>query len=245
MIALIFWRIGFNITNNESAYIFCKSLKLNIDKVGVILRQTFFAIGFLLFVVALWGAVIGPLGLVSSARFPSPSETYEAFKLVLMQGYGNGLWHQHVFQSSMLVLISFAASAGLGILLGIAMGSSRRVETFVNPVFLSLRPIPPLAWIPLAIVWFGLGNDAKVMVIFVAAFVPAVINTFTGVRSLEVSQREAAEMLGISRKAYYLEVLIPAAMPMIFTGSHGRKLIIPAAWNIRTIGHYTMAIAWT
>lgn len=178
--------------------------------------------------MALWGGVVGPLGVISSARFPGPAETYAAFKLILHQGYGNGLWHQHVLQSSILVLISFVASAALGILLGLAMGSNRRIEVLINPVFLSLRPIPPLAWIPLAIVWLGLGNGAKIMVIFVAAFVPAVINTFTGVRSLEVPQREAAQMLGISRKSYYLEVLIPAAMPMMFTGM---RLSLQASWT--------------
>jgi taurine transport system permease protein len=108
------------------------------------------------------------------------------------------------------------------------MGSDKRVETLFNPVFLTLRPIPPLAWIPLAIVWLGLENSAKVMVIFVAAFVPSVINTHTGVRSLETPQREAAAMLGISRLAYYREVLIPAALPMIFTGL---RLSLQASWT--------------
>ena len=97
------------------------------------------------------------------------------------------------------------------------MGANKKIEAFVNPIFLTLRPIPPLAWIPLAIVWLGLGTSAKVMVIYVAAFVPAVINTFTGVRSIETPQREAAAMLGISRFTYYKEVLIPGALPLIFT----------------------------
>jgi taurine transport system permease protein len=116
----------------------------------------------------------------------------------------------------------------MGILLGILMGANKKVEAFVNPIFLTLRPIPPLAWIPLAIVWLGLGNSAKVMVIYVAAFVPAVINSFTGVRSIEVPQREAAAMLGIGRFAYYREVLIPGALPLIFTGL---RLSLQASWT--------------
>jgi NitT/TauT family transport system permease protein/taurine transport system permease protein len=131
-------------------------------------------------------------------------------------------------QSVLLVSLSFTISAALGIALGIFMGASRKIEALVNPVFLTLRPIPPLAWIPLAIVWLGLENSAKVMVIFVAAFVPSVINTFTGIRSLEVPQREAARMLGIGGRAYYFEVLIPAAMPMIFTGM---RLSLQASWT--------------
>ena len=107
-------------------------------------------------------------------------------------------------------------------------GANKRIEAFVNPIFLTLRPIPPLAWIPLAIVWLGLGNSAKVMVIYVAAFVPAVINTFTGVKSIEAPQREAAAMLGIDRLTYYREVLIPGAMPLIFTGL---RLSLQASWT--------------
>ena len=76
------------------------------------------------------------------------------------------------------------------------MGWSRRAEAFVNPVFLLIRPIPPLAWIPLAIVWLGLGDAAKVLVIWFAAFVPAVINSYTGVRAIEPALIEAARMLG-------------------------------------------------
>jgi len=108
------------------------------------------------------------------------------------------------------------------------MGANRKIEAIVNPIFLTLRPIPPLAWIPLAIVWLGLGNSAKVMVIFVAAFVPSVINTFTGIRSLDNAQREAALMLGVSRFSYYTEVLIPTAMPLIFSGL---RLSLQASWT--------------
>ncbi len=187
-----------------------------------------YAAVFLLGVLLVWAAATQWLGWVPSIRFPNPIETFRAFEQIAFQGYSNGRLHEHVFQSVMLVALSFSVSATLGILLGIAMGANRRIEILVNPIFSTLRPIPPLAWIPLAIVWLGLENSAKVMVIFVAAFVPAVINTFAGIRSLEVPQREAAQMLGISRKAYYLEVLIPAALPMMFTGM---RLSLQASWT--------------
>lgn len=145
-----------------------------------------------------------------------------------MRGYGNGKLHQHILQSVGLVTTAFLVSAAAGVLLGIFMGANRKIEAIVNPIFLTLRPIPPLAWIPLAIVWLGLGNSAKVMVIFVAAFVPSVINTFTGIRSLDIAQREAALMLGVSRFSYYTEVLIPTAMPFIFSGL---RLSLQASWT--------------
>ncbi|MGV0980967.1 MAG: ABC transporter permease [Polynucleobacter sp.] len=175
-----------------------------------------------------WFGLTEWTGLISSARFPTPTETWNSFKIIALQGYGNGNLYQHILQSMVLVTTGFLVSSSLGILLGILMGANKKIEAFVNPIFLTLRPIPPLAWIPLAIVWLGLGNSAKVMVIYVAAFVPAVINSFTGVKSIEAPQREAAAMLGISRFTYYREVLIPGALPLIFTGL---RLSLQASWT--------------
>ena len=96
-----------------------------------------------------------------------------------------------------LVLLGFAAAVAIGVPLGLVMGWSRRAEALVNPAFLLMRPIPPLAWIPLAIVWLGLGDAAKVLVIWFAAFVPSVINSYAGVRAIEPHLLEAARTLGI------------------------------------------------
>ena len=175
-----------------------------------------------------WFGLTEWTGFVTGARFPSPTEAWNSFKIITLQGYGNGKLFQHIFQSVVLVTSGFLVSSSLGVLLGILMGANKKIEAFVNPIFLTLRPIPPLAWIPLAIVWLGLGNSAKIMVIYVAAFVPAVINTFTGVRSIELPQQEAAAMLGIGRFAYYREVLIPGALPLIFTGL---RLSLQASWT--------------
>ena len=90
------------------------------------------------------------------------------------------------------------------------MGWSRRAEALINPVFLLLRPIPPLAWIPLAIVWLGLGDAAKVLVIWFAAFVPAVINSYAGVRSIEPHLIEAARSLGVRRACSCAKYCFPA-----------------------------------
>lgn len=193
-----------------------------------VIKRLIFPLGFVFTAILVWFCISEWLGWISQTRFPTPTQTYKAFTQILIKGYGNGLLHQHIAQSVLLVTVSFLVSSGLGILLGIFMGANKRVEILVNPIFLTLRPIPPLAWIPLAIVWLGLESSAKVMVIFVAAFVPAVINTFTGIRSLETPQREAAQMLGVSRRAFYFEVLIPAAMPLIFTGM---RLSLQASWT--------------
>jgi len=84
------------------------------------------------------------------------------------------------------------------------MGWSRRFEAFINPVFLLIRPIPPLAWIPLALVWFGLGITAKVFVVWFAAFVPALINTYTGVRNVDPTLIAAARSEASWGRAYHV-----------------------------------------
>jgi taurine transport system permease protein len=108
------------------------------------------------------------------------------------------------------------------------MGWSRNTEAYVNPVFLLIRPIPPLAWIPLAIVWAGLGDAGKVLVIWFSAFVPSVINSYTGVRAIEPYLIEAAATLGATRGRFVREVLVPGALPYVFTGL---RLSLQASWT--------------
>jgi taurine transport system permease protein len=177
--------------------------------------------------LVLW-YVLTATGVIAASRFASPKEFWDALAQISVQGYADARLWQHVLQSCKLVLMGFAVAVGIGVPLGLAMGWSPRFEAFFNPVFLLLRPIPPLAWIPLAIVWLGLGDAAKVMVIFFAAFVPSVINSYTGVRAIESYLIEAAEMLGVKRVAFLREVIVPAALPHIFSGL---RLSLQAAWT--------------
>jgi taurine transport system permease protein len=156
------------------------------------------ALGVSVGVLLLWHLLTAMLGVIPAARFPNPLEVGQALRQIASEGYSNGRLHEHVLRSVLLVTMGFVVASGVGVILGLAMGASRKVEALVNPVFLMLRPIPPLAWIPLAIVWLGLGDAAKMMVIFFAAFVPSVINSFTGVRQIEKPIFEAAAMLNVS-----------------------------------------------
>ena len=179
-------------------------------------------------VLALWHLLTATFGIISPARFPMPSEVGSALRQIAIEGYSNGRLHDHVLRSVLLVTMGFVVAASAGVALGLAMGASRTVEALVNPVFLLLRPIPPLAWIPLAIVWLGLGDAAKIMVIFMAAFVPSVINSFTGVRQIDRPLFEAAAMLDIKGWRFWCEVLVPGALPSIFTGL---RLSLQASWT--------------
>jgi taurine transport system permease protein len=191
-------------------------------------------------VIALWHLLTAVTGIISPARFATPVEVGQALKQIAIDGYGNARLHEHVLRSVLLVTMGFVVASSVGVALGLAMGASRTVEAFVNPIFLVLRPIPPLAWIPLAIVWLGLGDAAKMMVIFVSAFVPSVINSYTGVRQIDKPIFEAAAMLDITGARYWREVLIPGALPSIFTGL---RLSLQASWTTLVAAELVGAVA--
>lgn len=187
-----------------------------------------------------WHLLTAVWGVISPARFPKPVEVWQALTQIVTVGYGNAKWLEHVARSVLLVTMGFVVASSLGVLLGLAMGASRRIEAFVNPIFLVLRPIPPLAWIPLAIVWLGLGDAAKLMVIFVSAFVPSVINSYSGVRQIETPVFEAAAMLNVKGWRYWKEVLVPGALPSIFTGL---RLSLQASWTTLVAAELVGAVA--
>ena len=191
-------------------------------------RRTFVGATTLLVLALLWYLATSGLGLVSAGRFPAPGDVEAAAVQAFGRGYPDATLVTHILHSLKLVAIGFAVSVALGVPLGLLMGWNRVAEALINPVFLVLRPIPPLAWIPLAILWLGLGDEAKVMVIFLAAFPPAVISTHAGVRAVPPPVVEAAQMLGTPRLRFVLEVLAPAAAPMIFTGL---RLSLQASWT--------------
>ena len=189
---------------------------------------------------AAWYTLTTLTQTIGPGRFPAPAETWDALRQIAVTGYADARLHAHVLHSVKLVLLGFAAATLIGVPLGLAMGASRAFEAFVNPAFLLIRPIPPLAWIPLAIVWLGLGDAAKVLIIWFAAFVPAVINSYSGVRAIEPHLLEAARMLGVPRMMFVREVLVPGAMPMIFTGL---RLSLQACWTTLVAGELIGAIA--
>lgn len=188
------------------------------------------AIGFgaVLTVVAAW-YVLSAEGIVTGGRFPTPSDTWRAaVQISTPPGYADGTLSRHIFHSLRLVLLGFLIAIATGIPLGLFMGASRRFDALVGPLFSLLRPIPPLAWIPLAILWLGLGDGSKIFLIWVSSFTPAVINTYAGVRSIDPTLIEAARVMGGGKPLRLLQtVQAPGALPLIFTGA---RLSLQTAW---------------
>lgn len=188
----------------------------------------------------LWFALTTATGLVSPGRFPSPADFWQSLSQIATRGYAGDVLASHAFHSVRLVVMGFLVAIATGVPLGLWMGWSRRAEAAINPIFLIIRPIPPLAWIPLAILWLGLGDAAKIMVIWFAAFVPSVINAHAGVRNIDRPIIEAARMLGTPRWRLVSEVIAPAASPMIFTGL---RLSLQAAWTTLVAAELVGALA--
>jgi NitT/TauT family transport system permease protein len=116
------------------------------------------------------------------------------------------------------VVVGFALGAALALPLGLSMGSSRTMYAWLNPLMQVLRPIPPIAYIPLAILWFGLGNAPAVFLIALGAFFPVLMNTIAGVRQVDGIYIRAARNLGVNRRTMFLRVMLPAAVPYILSG---------------------------
>jgi ABC-type nitrate/sulfonate/bicarbonate transport system permease component len=157
--------------------------------------------------------------VIPSHLLPSPFRILLGLKDLLMIGMPPGhLLPYHVLYSLYRVALGFACAALLGIPLGLLMGGSPRLRRLINPVIELVRPIPPLAWIPIAILWFGIGMKSAAFIIFLGAFFPILLNTISGVVSINPIYFEVARTLNAKRKDIFLKVLLPGSVPSIFVG---------------------------
>lgn len=163
--------------------------------------------------VVLWQAAF-EFHLIRPLLLPPPSRVAVAFWSLAVSGD----LFRHVVVSLARVLEGFAIAALAGLGLGLAVGLSRTVDRASDLLVQILKPIPPIAWIPLAILWFGIGESAKVFIIFLGAFFPILVNTVDGIRQTDHRFVELARLLEISRGRFIVTVIVPGALPAIMTG---------------------------
>lgn len=173
-------------------------------------------IGTLLALAGLWWWAAAS-GRFTPHVLPPPQDVLESFGRV-MDGYMGGDVWTHLWASLRVVLLSFALAVLIGVPLGVLMAWIEPVGVVMSPLIAVLRPIPPPAWIPLAILWFGIGLPGKVFVCFVAAIVPVVVNSFLAIRQTRPELLNAARTLGASRTRLLFEVALPSGLPVIMTG---------------------------
>ena len=160
-----------------------------------------------------WEAVCRA-GKVSTAVLPPPSQVLRKW----IEYLTTGELPRDAASSLYRVGVGFFIGAGLALPIGIAMGARTRVYQALNPLIQILRPIPPIAFIPLSILWFGLGNPPAFFLIALGAFFPVLLNTVAGVRGVDSIYVRAARSLGASEASIFRRVLLPGALPSILAG---------------------------
>jgi ABC-type nitrate/sulfonate/bicarbonate transport system permease component len=164
----------------------------------------------------LWEFVVRS-GIVPSTMLAAPSDVARLFLVKLTQADPDGaLLQEHAWVSIQEAFTGYFLSLAVGIPLGLAMGWFVMAEGLARPVFEIIRPIPPVAWIPLTIFWFGIGLPGKVFIIFLGGLVPCVINAYVGVKMTNPTLIQMARTYGASDWQIFRQLCIPSALPMVF-----------------------------
>ncbi len=153
--------------------------------------------------------------------FPNPAVVFDAFFQAFVAPIGRNTMWGHIFYSLQRVVIGYLIAVAIGIPLGLVMACSRLGRAIFMPLFSIVRPIPGLAWIPLAILWFGVGENSKYFLICMTALVGITIQTFFGALYVDPVLMGAGRMLGANRVQLFTNVVIPSAFPQIFAGLQG------------------------
>ena len=170
-----------------------------------------------LVLIGLW-FLITNMGWIKPLFLPSPQAVWDKFVLANTEGVANSTLLEHTATSLMRVFGAFLLSCVTAIPIGILMGSNRVIRGVFDPPLEFYRPLPPLAYLPLMIIWFGIGELSKILLIFLAIFAPMAISARAGVKSVGIEQIHAAYAMGASKFQILWHVILPAAAPEILTG---------------------------
>jgi taurine transport system permease protein len=167
--------------------------------------------------VAVWW-VVTALGLIEPLFLPPPSAVLQKGWLLVTTGYMESTLWQHLGASLGRIGLALLIAVLTAIPVGIAIGRNRIAQGILDPLIEFYRPIPPLAYLPLIVIWCGIGELSKVLLIYLAIFAPIAIATATGVRTVDPAKLRAAQSLGASRSQLIRHVILPSALPDILTG---------------------------
>lgn len=201
--------------------------KERLRRTALYLQYAVFPVAFLL----VW-QIFSEFGFVRRNVLPPPSAVLAIwYDLVTGQTDSaarySGTWFDHAWASTWRVFLGFGWGVGLGIFVGLLIGLSRVVERMLDPTIQVMRNIPVTAWVPLSLVFFGIGNAPAVFLIGLGAFFPAAINSTHGVRQINITLYKAARMMGANQTELLSRVILPAALPSILTGV---RLSMGIAW---------------
>lgn len=168
-------------------------------------------------------------GTALGAVLPSPIRLMAVLWSLLINGYMNVPLWAHIQASLLRTMTGFVTGSVLGIIVGLLMGQSRIASAALAPFFAFARPIPAIAYIPMVIIWFGIGEFSKILVIFMASFLYVSINTSAGVRAVPQDLVRVAQTFGASKIQMFVCVIIPESLPFIFLGL---KVGLALSWAV-------------
>lgn len=170
-------------------------------------------------VLLVWYVLVDVMQITKNSVFPSLHKTIESFAKKLVETKPDGATlGQHLLESLKVCLLGYTIGAVTGVPLGILMAWYKWCDRLIRPVFDLIRPVPGLAWTPMFILLFGIGIEAKAMVIFVNSFVACIVNTYTGIRQTDELHLWVGDVFGANNFQNLTKIAIPTATPMIFTG---------------------------
>ncbi len=186
------------------------------------LRQTLTGLVIIVLLLAVWWVAVIATG---SVIFPTPWQVVLGTVDLIRDGT---LW-LHIGASLGRVAAGFLLAVAVAVPLGLWMGRVRGAYDTLNPLFQILRPISPIAWIPIAILWFGVGNASPIYLIFISSVFPMIVQTVSGVHTIEKRYLRAAENFGVSRHTLFTLVVIPAVLPQVIVGM---RIGLGVAWLV-------------
>lgn len=186
------------------------------------LRQTLPALAVIAALLAAWWLTVAA---THSVIFPTPWQVVAGTVELIRDGT---LW-KDIGASLMRVGVGFSLAVLVAVPLGLWLGWVRGAHSTLNPLFQILRPISPIAWIPIAILWFGVGNASPIYLIFISSVFPMIVQTTAGVHSIERRYLRAAQNFGVSRRTLFRQVVIPAVLPQIIVGM---RIGLGVAWLV-------------
>ncbi|WP_421186648.1 taurine ABC transporter permease TauC [Aeromonas enteropelogenes] len=168
--------------------------------------------------LTLWW-LVARLGWISPLFLPPPGQVLQQLLTIAgPQGFMDATLWQHLAASLQRILIALVAATLCGVTVGMAMGLNPTLRAMLDPLIELYRPVPPLAYLPLMVIWFGIGETAKVLLIYLAIFAPIAMATLAGVKGAKQVRLRAARALGANRWQVLWHVTVPGALPEILTG---------------------------
>ena len=187
-----------------------------------------YSVGAIVFLLLVW-IVASRSSFIKPGYLPTPEILWSTLVELMKNGYQGQPLGQHVQISLFRTLAGFAAGVIVGVPLGLLTGYSRRAGAMISPIMAFIRPIPPIAFIPMTVLYFGLGEVGKIVLIFFVSFNYVQANAHAGAANFPIAYRRASESLGLTRAQTFCRIVLPGALPQIFTGL---KVALALSWAV-------------